>query len=341
MSRLNRFRKLIITTAAALLSVILMTVSVAAYPNHTDYISDAAVILDENCENSVKSASAELYKTKNARIALCSVLNTEGKDAKTYASELFTEWKVGHGVLILVVTEDNTFYAVQSRSMQDVLTDAKLSEILNSTMEPSFKEGNYSAGALAAANAISVFLTNNLPEGFGEDEKGGMPTFLKVILIIVGVVVLLIAAGYGALVFLEKRQARRLSEERRMRARRAAQGYGDPYAYPPRPQGTRPAGAYPPAGRPQGAQPRSPRPQPPCHGAGSPQGTYPAGRGAQPRPQAGYSSDPRRGRPADGTTQVIDRVSGRSSQGADKAETIRLNTADIRAAMNARKNGGK
>ncbi len=259
-------KKLIATLLSLVIFIGILSLSVSAYPAHTDYISDTAVILDETTENSVKSASSSLYESRGTRVAVCTVLNTEGKTPAEYAAALFTEWKVGNGVLILLVTEADTFYAVQSNSIVNVLTAEKLSEILNSTLEPKFAEKDYSAGTLSAVNAIATFLTQSLPENFGKaDEKGGMPTFLKVLLIIVAVVAVIIAAGYAFLVMAEKKQAerRRLELEARRRMARegrdmSAQGrnpYGQPAPYQPsrRPQAPQ-VPQTPPRQAPRGAQ---------------------------------------------------------------------------------------
>jgi uncharacterized membrane protein YgcG len=114
---------------ALIAAIALATVAMAAYPSHKDLISDAAVILDEGCENGVKAASNELQKNRNASIAVCTVLNTDGVNIGDYARVLFEKWRVGHGVLLLIVIETDDFYAVQSNSMSEILTNEKLSEI--------------------------------------------------------------------------------------------------------------------------------------------------------------------------------------------------------------------
>lgn len=305
----NKAKRLLSLFVSLVLCVI-AALPVAAYPAHTDYISDEATVLDEQTENTVRELSAKLKEAKNTRIALCTVLNTGSDSAEKYASDLFETWEVGHGVLLLLDIEGDTFYAVQSNSLTEVLTNQKLSDIINSTVEPRFAEQDYSGGALAAAQALSTFLNENLPEDFGE-EDGGMPTWLSVILKIILVVAIIILAGYGLLVYFERRKAlRRRAELEERRRRMAREGRG---AYPPR----RPAPSGDVRRRPPAGQPY-----------GRPNGSYPAG---YPRVRNGNMERTGQFDPAGQRRRPAPRGYG------ENAATVQINTADIRAARNNRR----
>jgi len=295
-----------------------LSLPVLAYPSHTDYIADSATIIDENTENSIKSLSKELLEEKNVRIALCTVLNTEGKSLAEYASAVYKEWNVGHGVLILIVTEADSFFAVQSNSVSDVLTSGKLSDIINTTMEPRFAEKDYSGAAMAAANALSQFLKENLPDGIGE-KKGGMPAWLSVILKIILVLAILVIGGYALLVYFEKKRAREYRLAMEMRRRRLAEegrqyrNGANPYQRPanPRPsQGSRPA--YPPVN-----QRPVPRPQVRRNGQNTENAMERTGNYVPQRPRP--------------SAQRYD----------DNAATVQISTADIRAARGGRDKYGR
>ncbi|MBR5454015.1 MAG: TPM domain-containing protein [Clostridia bacterium] len=313
-------------------TVFAMAIPVFAYPAHTDYIADSATIIDENTENSIKSLSNELLEEKNVRIALCTVLNTEGKSLAQYASAVYKEWNVGHGVLILIVTEADSFFAVQSNSVADVLTSGKLSDIINTTMEPRFAEKDYSGAAMAAANAIASFLKENLADGIGED-GGGLPVWLSVILKIILVLAIIVVAGYCALVYLERKQAekRRLAMEARRR-RIAEDGRGrrpmPPQGYS-RPNGQRPDSRYP---LQNGQRPNQNYPVP--NGQRAPQGygrVAPEQRYDDRATQNMRASMERTGTyaPAQARRNVPERYD-------DNAATVQISTADIRAVRGGR-----
>ena len=306
-----------------------VTLPVFAYPAHTDYISDNATVLDESTENTVKELSASLLEEKNVRIAVCTVLNTGDESVDKYASSLFEDWKVGNGVLILVSTEDDTFYAVQSNSVSSVLTAEKLSDIINSTMEPRFAEKDYAGAVAAAANALFSFMKENLPDGIGE-EKSGMPTWLSVILkIILGVAVLLIA-GYALLVYLERKQAekRRIAmEARRRRLAEEGRSYRAPQQASYRPNMPRQGQYYGANYMQNGTRPLQSGARPMQNGA------RPMQNGARPT-----QSRQMRNTSPERTGQYAPSPARRSvPQGYDdKAATVQISTADIRAVMGGR-----
>ena len=308
MSKMFKFKKMrrAISLIAALAVCLVMVLPAAAYPVHTDYICDEATVLDEQTENTIRSLSEKLMETKNARIAVCTVLNTGSESASTYASELFKTWEVGHGVLILLDVEGDTFYAVQSNSIAEVLTSEKLSDIINSTIEPRFAEKDYAGGALAAANALSTFMTENLPDDLGED-GGGFPGWLSVILKIILVVAILIFVGYGLLVHFERKKAlRRRAELEERRRRMARDGRG---AYPPR----RPASYSDPRRRPQPGQAPNYKRRP-----------MPRDNGQMMERTGQFTPAGQRRRPPERSYD-------------DNAATVQINTADIRAARNNRR----
>lgn len=293
---------------------ILMSTAVFAYPSHDDFVCDKAVILDEETEENIKDASESLVETKNTRLAVCTVLTTGKESAKEYATALFKEWEIGNGVLLLLVIEDDTFYAVPSNSVSEVLTQDKLAEILNSTLEPRFAEKEYAEGALKTVNALSVFLNNNLPENFGEG-KGGFPTWATVLLTIVLIVALVVIGGYLLLVFLEKRNAQRSREEMEARRRAMARGgYGRPMQRPGMPQQGRPM--------PQGQRPMG-NGQSRMNGA-------PAQRPAMPQQGAPAQRPMQQSAPQQNAQR-------KSAADVTNAATIQINTADIRAARQNRR----
>ena len=180
-------------------------------------------------------------------------------------------------------------------------------------MEPRFAEKDYAGAVAAAANALFSFMKENLPDGIGE-EKSGMPTWLSVILkIILGVAVLLIA-GYALLVYLERKQAekRRIAmEARRRRLAEEGRSYRSPQQ-----------GSY---------RPNMPR-------QGQYYGTRPVQSGARPVQSGARPTQSRQMRNPSPERQYAPSPARRSvPQGYDdKAATVQISTADIRAVMGGR-----
>lgn len=193
-----------------------------AYPSHADYLSDGAEVLDDGTERSFKEISAALKTDRHVNLALCTVQSTGGESIDAYASALFSSWEVGHGLLILIVTENGSYYAVPSRSLEEYLPNDKLADIVNTTMETYVAQSDYSGAVSSVSRALSDYISENVPKDFGV-QKTYMPTALKVILIIVVIVALLLIAGYIVLVYLERKNAQRQRMMLEMRRRRAGE----------------------------------------------------------------------------------------------------------------------
>ncbi|MBR7033663.1 MAG: TPM domain-containing protein [Clostridia bacterium] len=248
--------KRILTFALAAVIALSLAVSVfAEYPAKPEkYVYDGAEMLSDEAKAEIISTNDALFVSKGTWIAVCTVDNTGDIPANTYARGVFGEWGV-NGVLILAVKSTDFYYAVQSSSISDTLTDEKLQQIMNSVLEPEFASGNYSAGFSATVKALSAFITENVktPDGKDTDKQASETTEKsggvgKVILIIVIILAVLLGGGYGLLVYLEKKQERErilMREEKRRRLAQSGRGnyYGAPQnGRPQNPHAQRPAG---------------------------------------------------------------------------------------------------
>lgn len=250
----RRVLRLVCTLLVLLLAIGGVT-PILAYPTHTDYLSDTADVLDDGTERSFKELASELKSERHVTLALCTVQSTGGEELDSYASALFSSWEVGHGLLILIVTESDSYYAVPSRSLEEYMPSDKLASVVNTSMETYIAQKDYSGAVTALGRSLSSYITENVPKDFGI-QKTYMPTALKVILIIIVVLALLLIAGYIALVYLERRNAQRQRMLRELRRRggavppRHSSGSGRTPAYndrtPSRPQQLHQGGAgYP------------------------------------------------------------------------------------------------
>ncbi|MBR3415770.1 MAG: TPM domain-containing protein [Clostridia bacterium] len=250
-------KKILAAVIAVLITAALAVSVFADYPAKPDsYVYDGAEMLSEEAEAEIESVSKALFVSKGIQIAVCTVDNTGDIPANTYARGVFGEWGV-NGVLILAVKSTDFYYAVQSSSISDTLTDEKLGEIMNTVLEPEFAAGNYSAGFSATVKTLKSFIEENVKTAETADstEKPSTETPKKkngfvIFLIIVLILAVILGGGYGLLVYLEKKQERerrlRLEERRR---RLAQSGRGNYYGAPA--TNGRPGNAYgqSPAGR--------------------------------------------------------------------------------------------
>ena len=145
------------------LTVLLALPLSAAYPKHSDYVYDKNEVLSANTVSALKDTNTRLQSGRAVLIAVCVTDSTDGEKIDTYARELFTKWQIANGVLLVVDTGAGDYYAVQTKDIENVLTNEKLSEILNGYMEADFADGNIDRGVYKTILKLDEFLTAGLP----------------------------------------------------------------------------------------------------------------------------------------------------------------------------------
>ena len=163
----------------AVLSLILILAMAAAwavpaladtvYPKATDRIADDAAILSESTVREIKEKNETLISEVEAAIAVCTVKTTNGVDIGKYARSIYTEWKLPAGVLILIASEDNAFYLVQSASISDKITNEDLEAIRDREIEEDFAAGNVDRAVRKAVSQLSILMLKELKPEEGEE----------------------------------------------------------------------------------------------------------------------------------------------------------------------------
>lgn len=117
------------------------TVLAASYPKHQNYVADEAEILTEETISMIKDTNKVLMGDYQLTIAVCTVKTTGSEDIGTYARNLFSSWKLGEGILLLLANEDDKYYFVPSVGMEDILTAEVLASVRDEQLEADFASG--------------------------------------------------------------------------------------------------------------------------------------------------------------------------------------------------------
>lgn len=96
---------------------------------------------------------------KGAQIAVLVVATTNPEDIEQYSIRVVESWKLGRakpddGVLVLLAKDDHTARIEVGYGLEGALTDATSNRILDETMIPLFKQGQYFAGISAGVTQI-------------------------------------------------------------------------------------------------------------------------------------------------------------------------------------------
>ena len=128
------------------------------------YVHDEAGVLSGDTVKYIAAKNASLEAQSGARVVIVTLSALNGEDIadKTYA--LFNEYAPGekkdNGVLILFAVNDNKYYALQSRGIEDSLSAGTLQLLLNKHAAPAFAEADYDKGIINTFDAVVTHLEN-------------------------------------------------------------------------------------------------------------------------------------------------------------------------------------
>ena len=162
----------VLAFAAALLALPLfcLTASSAKLPSPARdfYVYDEANVLRLSTEDHIITVNEELYARCGAQIVIVCVKTTGDADIADYAYRLFNKWAIGsdkenNGVLVLMSVEENDYYALQGKGLENLLSSGTLKVMLDKYLEPYFAVGDYDGGALAIFDSLVRFIEEIYP----------------------------------------------------------------------------------------------------------------------------------------------------------------------------------
>lgn len=133
-----------------------------SYPKPVKNIADDAGVLSESTIRSIQKTNESLDVDVGATIAVCTVSTTGDEDIATFARNVFKEWKLGEGVLLLIAADDENYYFVQSVGVDDVLTNEVLEEIRDEYLEEDFAAGQIDRGVIKCVTKLTSVLNAGL-----------------------------------------------------------------------------------------------------------------------------------------------------------------------------------
>lgn len=178
-------------------------------PNTSFYVYDEANILDSQIEQYIIKTNKELYEKEGAQLVVVSTNSLEDINIQEYANRIFEEWKIGsreydNGLLILIAPEEGEIWIEVGYGLEGVLPDSKVGAIIENSILPHFREGNYSEGILSGFNKImnEIEAEYNIElnrEGIDEElyyydkssDSKGVSTGASRIFMIIGIIVFL------------------------------------------------------------------------------------------------------------------------------------------------------
>ena len=185
---------------AALIAFVLAAGAARAaltFPTLTGRVVDDAGILSPETQQRLTALSAEHQQQTGNMVVVATLKSLQGTDIDTYGYQLGRAWGLGkagknNGVLITIAPNERKVRIDVGYGLEGTLTDAQSVLIINNTMRPFFKKGDYDSGVLAGTVQVLQTLggkpsnVDSLPQAEPERQSshgGGIPIFLIVIIL--------------------------------------------------------------------------------------------------------------------------------------------------------------
>ncbi len=155
---------------ATIAFVALLCVGAAAlaynFPALTGRIVDQANIIPADTRAAIEPKLVDLEQKSGIQLVVATVSSLEGQAIEPYANELFRTWQLGektknNGVLLLVAPNEHRVRIEVGYGLEGTLTDALSSVIINNTIVPHFKTGDFAGGISAGVDDIITVLTTD------------------------------------------------------------------------------------------------------------------------------------------------------------------------------------
>lgn len=130
-----------------------------AIPKLETRVTDLTGTLTAGEQAELEQKLAAFEARKGAQIAVLVVATTQPEEIEQYSIRVVEAWKLGRakpddGVLLLLAKDDHRVRIEVGRGLEGVLTDATSNRIIDETMLPLFKQGQYGAGLNAGVDQV-------------------------------------------------------------------------------------------------------------------------------------------------------------------------------------------
>ena len=125
----------------------------------TAFCYDDAAVLSDAFEQNINAANQRLSNACGAEIVIAAIKTTGSMSIQDYGTALYNNWGIGdeakrNGFLLLLVIEDDNYYAKTGEGLDKLFPRTKLQEYFALHLEPDFAAKNYEAGAEKLFNAV-------------------------------------------------------------------------------------------------------------------------------------------------------------------------------------------
>ena len=188
--------------ALSFLSLSAQEIKLPERPDPPRLVNDFAGMLSGGDADALEQKLDAYNDSTSTQIAVVSIPTLGGAEINQFATELFHKWGIGqkgkdNGVLLFIAKDDRKMFIITGRGAEEYLPDAICKRIIELTIKPQFKAGNYAQGINAGVDEMKARLSGQFK---ADDQTNVQPIKFKwrwVILVIILIFVLASIFGGG------------------------------------------------------------------------------------------------------------------------------------------------
>lgn len=163
-----RLRAFIVALAFAVISTAALAQSLT-FPELTGRVVDGAGILDASTREQLEKLSADLEAKTTDQLVVVTLKSLQGTSIEDYGYQLGRKWQIGqkdknNGVILLVAPNDRRVRIEVGYGLEPTLTDAISSVIIQGSILPRFRAGDFAGGVRRGAEDIAQVLSGDARE---------------------------------------------------------------------------------------------------------------------------------------------------------------------------------
>ncbi len=205
--------KISLVTAAV---VITGTLFARDVPYLSGRVVDEAGLLSEDAVRQLEERLGAHENETSNQVVVLTIPSLEGEVIEQYSLKVAEAWQLGqsdkdNGALLLIARDDRKLRIEVGYGLEGALNDAVSARIIRNEIVPRFKDGEFEAGVNAGVGAMLAAIageysadeqaTGSTEEPAAEEGQSTVDTVIgwigNVLAIVIGIVVILIAAGLG------------------------------------------------------------------------------------------------------------------------------------------------
>jgi uncharacterized protein len=129
------------------------------------YVNDFAGVIGPGPSAQLGSLLSELDRKTGAQLSVVTITSLQDQEIRDFSNRLFERWGIGHkddrGLLMLMAVKERRIWVEVGYGLEPLLPDARVGRILDESVIPFFKSGDYAAGLSSGAQRFAEIIAQN------------------------------------------------------------------------------------------------------------------------------------------------------------------------------------